>query len=412
MRWFDRVLAFLPIFLILVTSRGVLNASSIELKAGAYHYPLATWEVSHFMGKWFYKAYDILPGDHRNIEQRRSEVMEFMTMADEVNRLEWDLRRAVAHSQDEESIKTEKKVVELRAELARRSARVEEILEGEISSTLKKLDFASRVGVIFPPVDFAFDQPPKLLIVSPRSRIETTDTVLLHPKMEMTDIEALERNVMEDGDLSALIEDTGGVSFYPSVMSNTYGLRGTLSVASHEWLHQYLFFRPLGRNYVSSSEMSTLNETLANMAGEEIGDLTYEVITGEKVMIYQPAEDPSEPPSFDFNKEMRKTRQKVDELLSGGKVDDAEAYMEERRLVFVEEGYYIRKLNQAYFAFHGTYADTPASTSPIHAELQMVRTNSASVADFIKTVSRFGSYADFKAYATTLSVEPTTSSSP
>lgn len=132
--------------------------------------------------------------------------------------------------------------------------------------------------------------------------------------------------------------------------------------------------------------------------------MTYETITGEKVIRYEQSEEsePTEPPPFDFNKEMHATRLRVDELLAEGKVEEAEAYMEERRQVFVQEGYYIRKLNQAYFAFHGTYADTPASVSPIHEELKKVRSNSASIGEFIRTVARFGNYQDFKAYVETL----------
>ncbi len=48
-----------------------------------------------------------------------------------------------------------------------------------------------------------------------------------------------------------------------------------------------------------------------------------------------------------------------DELLAAGKIEEAEAYMEARRQVFWDNGYAIRKLNQAYFAFYGAYADVP-----------------------------------------------------
>ena len=76
---------------------------------------------------------------------------------------------------------------------------------------------------------------------------------------------------------------------------------------------------------------------------------------------------------FGFNEEMRETRLRVDELLANGKVGEAEAYMEERRLFFVENGYPIRRLNQAYFAFQGTYAENAASSSPIAGQLNRFR---------------------------------------
>src|SRR5690606_25008448 len=64
---------------------------------------------------------------------------------------------------------------------------------------------------------------------------------------------------------------------------------------------------------------------------------------------------PPPPPAFDLGAEMHETRVTVDQLLADGRVEEAEAYMEARRQVFVANGYLIRKLNQAYFAFYGGY---------------------------------------------------------
>ena len=50
-------------------------------------------------------------------------------------------------------------------------------------------------------------------------------------------------------------------------------------------------------------------------------------------------------------------------------------------------GYPIRKLNTAYFAFNGTYADNPASVSPIEPQLRAIRADSQGVAEFLRTVS-------------------------
>jgi hypothetical protein len=57
--------------------------------------------------------------------------------------------------------------------------------------------------------------------------------------------------------------------------------------------------------------------------------------------------------------------------------------MQQTRQYLADNGYYIRKLNQAYFAFHGTYADSPTSISPIGAELEKLREQSASLKDFL-----------------------------
>jgi hypothetical protein len=95
---------------------------------------------------------------------------------------------------------------------------------------------------------------------------------------------------------------------------------------------------------------------------------------------------------------MRETRLRVDELLEQGLVEEAEAYMETRRRLFVEHGHGIRKLNQAYFAFHGTYAVSPASSSPVAGQLEQVRAQAPDIGGFIRTVARFGSYAKLLDY--------------
>lgn len=69
--------------------------------------------------------------------------------------------------------------------------------------------------------------------------------------------------------------------------------------------------------------------------------------------------------------------------------------MEERRRLFVENGYAIRKINQAYFAFYGTYADLPASVSPIGGEVRRFRELVPDLGDFVDEVSGIGSYEEF-----------------
>jgi hypothetical protein len=95
---------------------------------------------------------------------------------------------------------------------------------------------------------------------------------------------------------------------------------------------------------------------------------------------------------------MRETRLRTDELLEAGRIDEAEAYMEERRQIFLENGYPIRVLNQAYFAFHGTYAENAASVSPIAGELRKVRDDSDDIGRFIQRVRGFGNYQSFQEY--------------
>jgi hypothetical protein len=87
----------------------------------------------------------------------------------------------------------------------------------------------------------------------------------------------------------------------------------------------------------------------------------------------------------------------VDALLAEGKVEEAEAYMEERRQVFWDEGYQIRKLNQAFFAFYGGYAAEPGGASggdPIGPMLREIRAASPSLRAFLDTMGGVTSFED------------------
>ncbi len=61
--------------------------------------------------------------------------------------------------------------------------------------------------------------------------------------------------------------------------------------------------------------------------------------------------------------------------------------MEARRRVFVEQGYGIRKINQAYFAFHGAYASDPgggaAGDNPIGNPVQELWAANPSLKSFL-----------------------------
>ena len=88
----------------------------------------------------------------------------------------------------------------------------------------------------------------------------------------------------------------------------------------------------------------------------------------------------------------------MDELLAEGKVEEAEAYMEERRQFFWVNGYRIRKLNQAYFAFYGAYADTPGEqgADPIGPALLAIREDSDSLAEFMDRLASISSFEGFQ----------------
>ena len=94
-----------------------------------------------------------------------------------------------------------------------------------------------------------------------------------------------------------------------------------------------------------------------------------------------------------------------DELLAQGKIEEAENYMEAERLKLVEKGHNLRRLNQAYFAFHGSYALSPTSVDPTGPELRQLRAASDSLKDFLDTVGWLNSYEDYQEWLRSAHVE-------
>ena len=126
-----------------------------------------------------------------------------------------------------------------------------------------------------------------------------------------------------------------------------------------------------------------------------------------------------DPPAFDFGAEMNETRVTVDrylaitqilqrlgdtlstgdtlpaftgaaqgfDTLAAHLVVETERYMEARRALFFDNGWRIRKLNQAYFAFYGGYqaGDIPgiAGEDPIGPAIAEILQNSGDVHEFV-----------------------------
>jgi hypothetical protein len=186
------------------------------------------------------------------------------------------------------------------------------------------------------------------------------------------------------------------------MVMETTDINGLAEVVAHEWVHNYLTLRPLGISYMNSPDLRTMNETVASIAGKELGRAVIEQYYPEYLPPETPMEvaneesnQPAPPPVFDFRAEMHKTRLEADRLLAEGKIDEAESYMELRRRFLWDNGYHIRKLNQAYFAFYGAYADQPggaAGEDPVGAAVRLLRDQSTSLADFLNRMSWMWNY--------------------
>jgi hypothetical protein len=238
------------------------------------------------------------------------------------------------------------------------------------------------LGGLFPPVLVALTPPPNVLVVSPRSELRVIDSAILQA-IEVPRQEQLEASVDSSG-LSSLVAPIGGLATYPSMVLDEDAPDRVLSSVAHEWLHQYLIFYPLGADYWKSQQTREINETTADMVGQEIGN----GLARSFGLLAPRGGGETARPAFDFRAFMRETRLRTEQLLAAGSVDAAEAYMRDRRDELQQHGYVIRKLNQAYFALYGSYGEGFAASpaNPIPGLLHKLRDQSPSLGDFVARV--------------------------
>jgi hypothetical protein len=262
-------------------------------------------------------------------------------------------------------------------------------------------------GQPLPPLLYRVTPLPMALIISPRNVIRQDANISLLPELSLDQVVSLETQVEKKFNVSALVTDVGGIGDYPTMVLSTTDMDFLSNTIAHEWTHNYLTLRPLGLDYDVSPDLRTMNETTASIVGKEIGlqmlNLYYPQFAPKPTPVQASQNNNQEPdnspPVFDFRKEMHITRLAVDKLLASGKITEAENYMEARRKFFWDNGYEIRRLNQAYFAFNGAYADEPggaAGADPVGPAVRALRQQSPSLAVFLNRISWMTSLADLQ----------------
>ncbi len=396
-----------------------------RLLAG-YHFDFVTWIAGAAVGKLGYEF--IRPHDGMTDSDQVAFVRDYMTRIAEYQRLESEIRRIYIdpditdHEAASAGLRAQRD--QRRQEIDARQYVAEAIIQEQVEAILREEGFALG-GQVIPPLRFRFTPLPYILIVSPRDRIVTIDQRGLQTGLTVDEQDRIERMVAERFNVSTLVTPIGGLAAYPTMLPETSSLRFAISTAAHEWAHNYLMvaLAPVALRYLDDPASRVINETAASIFEDEIAERVFRRFYPELARPDQPAPaasqmpgaqapgaqapgaqapappNPDQPPPFDFRAEMRATRLRVDDLLAAGKIEEAEAYMEERRRLFVKNGYAIRKLNQAYFAFHGAYNAVPggsptAGRDPIGPAVQALRQRSRSIGEFLRVISRVATLQD------------------
>ncbi len=363
------------------------------------------WTIDALRLKFFQTS--IGSGNYMPADVRKQTVLDYLELVASIQKVEREINLLYADPNvsdaHQASLPLQEKLVKLKAQRDQVAPYAESILQSQVSYVVNQMNLAPG-GQAFPPVLYHTTPLPLALIVSPRQVIRQDENISLLPDLTIDQRADLETRVDSALDVSSLVVEIGGVGTYPTMVQQTSSLDWLSEVVAHEWVHNYLTLRPLGLNYMTSPQLRIINETTASIAGKEIGRAVLETFYPELAPPPPPPappekpNKPAEPPAFDFRREMNITRVTVDQLLAEGKIEEAEAYMEVRRLVFWEHGYRsLRKLNQAYFAFYGAYADEPggaagAAEDPVGAAVRALRAQSPTLADFLHQIAWISSF--------------------
>ena len=407
------VLSCAVFFLIICSfSMGCAPSDSFDSKLDEiikpYSFSIFGWEIEALS----YELEDFLFGGGDEIADDSPIVLEYFSHSRQIRDLEWQIEINGDNNGQSELAALKEQLEGLRKQKDALEDSVERIMQKQIIETLAQmgvynpLDKHLNFEFNFPPVNFELEAPPHLLIISPRDRIMRAREITMIQEISPEKRQEIE-DAIDDLGVSSIVVGLGGVATYPSFVIDTAGLQFTINVAIEEWLHQYLFFRPLGFTYTlhltgvaTNSEVAVMNETLVGIAREEIGAVLYQnyysQYLGEVEGNNQVETNQSDEPEFDFFKEMREIRLAVDDYLANGEIEKAEAFMEQKRLFLASKGYYIRRLNQAYFAFYGTYAAGHASVNPIGTELKTLRELNTSLSEYLDQAASMTSRDDLK----------------
>lgn len=414
----ERIIISLLVLLLLVlpiSGSGVdptKEKEQIRAFSRVYEFDYVSWTISALARKFVQAGLDV--GRYLPDQEKHDLVIEYLDLSNQANQLQGQLSSLLAAPDRSDLGELES---DLRAKLVEKTSKrsdlapyVEQILQNQINAALVDLEL-SLGGQLVPPVLFRSDPNSYALIVSPREEIRQAANLMLVRGMTLDEIVALEEALERSLDLSALVVGIGGVGLYPSMIIDSPNLDWLIHVISHEWTHNYLTVRPLGAYYNASPELTTINETIADLSADDIQRRTFQLFYPEYLAPEQEANEPARqidpesvtesPPDleipvqegvFNFREQMHITRLEVDRLLMDGLIEQAEAYMELRRGVFWDNGYQIRKLNQAYFAFHGSYAADPGGAANQEGAdlgnlLRQLKASSSSYRDFMLQVA-------------------------
>jgi hypothetical protein len=268
--------ALVTVAMLALLGRSTLDANGVtwarvNTEISGWGWDIIGWEAAAIAGKL--RAGLDQPVAHLDAPARAAVVRDYVARSERIDGLEGQINRLAAAAGSQitpELAQVQAAIDGLRHEQHLRQAAVEQIIEGQVGEQLAAAGLT--VGnTVLPPVLFTFSEAPRKLIVSPRHRIDTAYWAMLDPELPVDARERIETAIFANEDLSAYVTHIGGLGAFPTLVIDRGGLPWLLSTVAHEWVHNYLTLFPLGISYGQNAEVTILNETVADIVGDEIG---------------------------------------------------------------------------------------------------------------------------------------------
>ena len=387
-----KIFLFSLVIILFLIPSSKLPLDPIEKITLDHSFSLINWEIKNIFPKWIYISKKYIQNDKTDSSETINLLQKYLTLTKEKNLYQKQLQLENLPQVQKNVVKNNLKITI--DEMQNLKPIVEELCERAMTKTIRLNGIKTKLNTIFPPVDISLEPPPLILVISPRDKIQIEKSVFLSPDLLNAKKNSIENEILQKNNKSAYISNLSGLSTYPTLISNEYNSLEIFSTTAHEWLHLYWFFRPFGQNIFKSNEMRTLNETAADIAGRELGLQTYINLNIKSDTSVK--SNPSTAKKYpQFTKHMRETRIEVEKMLKNNNIEEAEKYMKKRWWELSLAGYNLRKINQAYFALYGIYAESAGSVSPIGEQLREFRSLVPTTGEFVKEISQISSYSDF-----------------
>lgn len=396
-------------FIMLLLSNSSVNIKTLEQKAyiiiADYGFDFFSWILNAGWEKIIQSA--IGSPSYINATKQKQIVHEYLQITTEIEKINSEIDKIYTdpsiNNQENASKQLREQLIIKTKRLSQLLPFSEAVLQSQVSQILQEYGL-TMLGQPIPGVLYQVSSLPQNLVISKREKIGTQTNFILTP-IAVNEASNIEQGIDKKLNVSSLVVDIGGLAAYPTMIMHTSNLEWLINTIAHEWIHLYLAQRPLGASY-TTPELRTMNETTAAIAGSEISEKVIkrfypELINKQTGTSIKHAEitNNKKISEFDFRKEMNITRVNTDALLLKGQINEAESYMESRRKLFWDNGYLIRKINQAYFAFHGSYADMPggaAGEDPVGPAVRKLRQKSSSLKVFLESISRMTTFSELK----------------